>query len=341
MPAPTATLTLVHAAPRAPAPLVLAIEVGGTTMRLAAARGAHTSAVLRVPTPNYLDAPRAAAAALLDELLQRVVAAASSLEAAQPDVIVMAWPGPVAGGVALRSPTILGAHLDRQFDVRAALETHFPRARVHVLNDLTAAGYYFAGQDLDDFCIVTVGSGIGNKVFLDGEPRLGTQCLGGEIGHLRVRPAPGTPFAEELAELGSLASGRGMLWLAAARNNVGAGRLRDQPVTDEASANFVAAFRAGDEGALAVAAASSHPLAMTLGALHLGLGLARFIIVGGFAKALGEPYRALLATLCRDLTWDVGQDWDRMISLGPPDVEEGLEGALRYGARSCDAVLEC
>ena len=62
---------------------------------------------------------------------------------------------------------------------------------------------------------------------------------------------------------------------------------------------------------------------------------------GGFAKALGEPYRALLATLCRDLTWDVGQDWDRMISLGPPDVEEGLEGALHYGARSCSAVLEC
>ena len=71
MPATTATLTLVHAAPRAPAPLVLAVEVGGTTMRLAAARGAHTAAVLRVPTPNYLDVPRATAAALLDELLQR------------------------------------------------------------------------------------------------------------------------------------------------------------------------------------------------------------------------------------------------------------------------------
>ena len=251
----------------------------------------------------------------------------------------MAWPGPVAGGIALRSPTILGAQLDRQFDVRAGLETHFPRARVYVLNDLTAAGYYFVGQDLGDFCIVTVGSGIGNKVFLGGEPQLGAQCLGGEIGHLRVRPAPGTPFADELAELGSLASGRGMLWLAA--RNDGPGSLRDQPVTDEASANFVTAFRTGDAGALAVAGASSHPLAMTLGALHLGLGLSRFIIVGGFAKALGEPYRALLATLCRDLTWDVGQDWDRMISLGPPDVEEGLEGALRYGARSCGAVLEC
>ena len=340
MPAPTATLTLVPPAPRAPSPLVLAVEVGGTTMRLAVARGARTSEVLRVPTPNYLDATQATAAALLDALLQRVVAAASSLGAVQPDVIVMAWPGPVAGGVALRSPTILGVHLDRQFDVRAALETQFPRARVHVLNDLTAAGYYFAGQDIDDFCIVTVGSGIGNKVFLGGEPRVGAQCLGGEIGHLRVRPAPGTPFSEELAELGSLASGRGMLWLAG-RNKVGAGNLRDQPVTDEASANFVTAFRAGDEGALAVASASSHPLAMTLGALHLGLGLSRFIIVGGFAKALGETYRALLAALCRELTWDVGQDWDRMISLGPPDVEEGLEGALRYGARSCGAVLEC
>ena len=39
-----------------PDPLVLAIEIGGTLTRVAASRGG-APAVVRLPTPNYLDTP--------------------------------------------------------------------------------------------------------------------------------------------------------------------------------------------------------------------------------------------------------------------------------------------
>ena len=49
------------------------------------------------------------------------------------------------------------------------------------------------------------------------------------------------------------------------------------------------------------------------------------------AKALGEGYRAILIGNVKECAWKVGQDWDDMIELGPPDVEEGLQGAGYYG----------
>jgi C7-cyclitol 7-kinase len=319
------------------APLVLAIEIGGTMMRIAASRGGAPD-VVRVATPNYLDLPFAAATDLLAELLERVATAARGLGANAPDLVVVAWPGPILAGDALRSPTILGPLRDRRFDVRGAFEAWFPHARVHVMNDLTAAGYYFVGLGFTDFCVVTIGSGIGNKVFLGGEPQLGPHCHGGEIGHLKLTPQPGSPVAARVAEIGSMASGRGTLWLEQAWDGAAA---RQSAVPAECSAEFVTAFLAGETRAVAVVRAGAWPLAVALGALHLGIGLAQFVIIGGFAKALGERYRMLLAQLCRELTWDVGQDWDAMIIAGPSGVDEGLAGALHFGQRRAGAVLAC
>jgi predicted NBD/HSP70 family sugar kinase len=325
---------------------VLAVEIGGTTVRVGCfATGASGPDTLRVATPNYLTHRGASAAQILAALGAVIERAGRRVCAGEPDVVVVAWPGPVVDGVALRSPTILGPEFDRRHDVRAQLQTHFPGARIHVLNDLTCAGYHFVASGFLDFCIVTVGSGIGNKVFLNGEPQVGAHGCGGEIGHLQMRGAPGSEFAAHAAELGHLASGRGTLWLAQAR---GAKQSADKSLSAhdaipaQASAQFAARFRAGNADARSVVHAGAHPLALALGALHLGLGLMQFIIVGGFAKALGEDYRALLAGLCRELTWDVGQDWNRMIMLGDSDCDEGLSGALHYGANCFVAEpLEC
>ncbi len=341
-----ASTTLVPRTPRARrvaahapagAPLVLAVEIGGTFMRATASRDG-VARVLRVATPNYLDLPDPTADAILAQLQVRVAEAAQALGAGAPDVVVIAWPGPICGGDALRSPTILGPVLDRRFAVQTTFAAVFPRAQVHVMNDLTAAGYYFVNLGFKDFCVVTIGSGVGNKVFLDGEPQLGPSGHGGEIGHLRLTPQPGTPVAGQLAEIGAMASGRGTLWLEQAWDG---GPLGVDRVAADVSAAFVARFRAGDARAADIVRAGAWPLAVALGALHLGIGLSQFVIVGGFAKALGERYRVLLAALCRDLTWDVGQNWDAMIIAGPTDVDEGLTGALHYGQRRTAEVLPC
>lgn len=306
---------------------MLAIEIGGTNVRLARFDGKarRIGEIVRLATPNYLTHPTDDADDLMAQLFVDLRAAAASLFfSASPASVVLAYPGPVVGdGLVRRSPTILGPGKDRSHDIGAAVRELWPRARVHVINDLTAAGYYFVGRGQRDFCVIGVGSGIGNKVFLDGKPQLGNAGYGGEIGHLKTSPQPGTSCAHLQDELGNLASGRGVLWLSRLMNSA----------ADGDSEQFVAAFRAGDTHARETVRAAAHPLALAISTLHLGIGLTRFFIVGGFAKALGPDYRDMLVAWCRELTWDVGQDWSAMIELGTDDAEEGLAGGAWFASQ--------
>ncbi len=61
-----------------------------------------------------------------------------------------------------------------------------------VENDANAAAWgefrYGAGEDVDDLLLVTVGTGVGGGVVLDGRLHRGAFGVGGEIGHMRVVP---------------------------------------------------------------------------------------------------------------------------------------------------------
>jgi glucokinase len=77
----------------------------------------------------------------------------------------------------------------RNVDLRAELE---PRLDLPVVieNDANAAAWgeftYGAGHDVDDLLLVTVGTGVGGGLVLDGELYRGAFGVGGEVGHLRV-----------------------------------------------------------------------------------------------------------------------------------------------------------
>jgi glucokinase len=79
----------------------------------------------------------------------------------------------------------------RDIDLKAELE---PRVKVPVVieNDANAAAWgefrFGAGHDVDDFLLVTVGTGVGGGLVLDGELYRGAFGVGAEIGHMRVVP---------------------------------------------------------------------------------------------------------------------------------------------------------
>ncbi len=79
----------------------------------------------------------------------------------------------------------------RNVDLKAELE---PRVGLPVVveNDANAAAWgeftYGAGHDVDDLLLVTVGTGVGGGLVLDGELYRGAFGVGAEIGHLRVVP---------------------------------------------------------------------------------------------------------------------------------------------------------
>lgn len=93
---------------------------------------------------------------------------------------------------AARSKVLFGANLAwRDLDLRAELERRTGLAVV-VENDANAAAWgefsFGAGADVDDLLLITVGTGVGGGVVLDGRLHRGAFGVAAEVGHLRVVP---------------------------------------------------------------------------------------------------------------------------------------------------------
>jgi glucokinase len=89
--------------------------------------------------------------------------------------------------VVLFAPNLAWRDLDLKADLEARLDVP-----VVVENDANAAAWgefqYGAGHDVDDLLLVTVGTGVGGGVVLDGSLYRGAFGVGAEIGHMRVVP---------------------------------------------------------------------------------------------------------------------------------------------------------
>ena len=92
-----------------------------------------------------------------------------------------------ARAVVLFAPNLAWRDLDLKADLEQTL--HLP---VVVENDANAAAWgefqFGAGHDVDDLLLVTVGTGVGGGVVLDGSLYRGAFGVGAEIGHMRVVP---------------------------------------------------------------------------------------------------------------------------------------------------------
>ncbi len=322
-----------------PAPVVLVIEIGGTNLRAAlfdpvARTLSHRVHADAPPAPPPGDSAIEARTALA-EAVRRL--GLDVLGGNAPDVVSIAYPGPIDDrGLALAAPTLLGVTGPEPLPLQQDFGSIWPAARVMVLNDLTATGYRYVDRGLRDFCVLTIGSGVGHKVFIDGRPQLGVAGRGGEIGHLLVDPGVEALTCDcgERGHLGGIASGRGterMLRARAARDPEGfrasaLGAAVDAPSAIDGPA-VADAFVRSDPWVRSAVAIGLAYLGHGIAAIHLAVGSERFILVGGFAFAMGEPYRRMLVGAAEAACWRIGQDWDRMIEFGIPDDDQGMIGA--------------
>jgi glucokinase len=92
-----------------------------------------------------------------------------------------------ARAVVLFAPNLAWRDLDLKADLEQSLDLP-----VVVENDANAAAWgefqFGAGHDVDDLLLVTVGTGVGGGVVLDGALYRGAFGVGAEIGHMRVVP---------------------------------------------------------------------------------------------------------------------------------------------------------
>jgi C7-cyclitol 7-kinase len=323
---------------------VLTFDLGGTYMRAALYDPVkdQLSSVRRRLSPNFLT--RSDPRRIPEEVIGALVDLGSELLAGHKATIIsLSFPAPMdVAGNALALPTLAGPDTGLGFPVASVAAARWQEARVCVLNDLTAAGFRYA-PELRDFCILTIGSGIGHKVFVGGVPQVG-RGHGGEIGHLRLDYDPDALPCDcgGHGHLGGIASGRGAVRFAircaatdgnAFRKSL-AGELSGGSPNHIDSTVLVQAFRSGDPWTRRVVRDTAQRMGQALAAIYLDVGVETFIIIGGFGMALGEDYRLILAECARESCWDLGQDWASMLQFGAPDDNHALIGGARYAARA-------
>lgn len=167
---------------------VLSADLGGTNLRMAAVspEGAILSHSRR-PTPDGISASQLRL--LLSELAKECQNGANS--DSRLTGFAMGVPAPVPAdfeGVLTKLPnipTLEGTDLALLF--REVLTVPF-----HIENDATAAaiGEHWLGatREVDTSICVTLGTGIGGGIILNGKPLRGPDGTGGEIGHICVEP---------------------------------------------------------------------------------------------------------------------------------------------------------
>ena len=192
----------------------------------------------------------------------------------------------------------------RNVNLKAELEARVGLPVV-VENDANAAAWgefaFGAGHDVDDLMLVTVGTGVGGGLVLDGELYRGAFGVGAEIGHLRVVPQGRLCGCGNYGCFEQYASGTALV--RNVREAVGAGSLLARTLLDRAGGDVggidgplvTVAAREGDQFAIEQLAELGRWLGEGIASLTAVLDPAVVAIGGGVADADGlllDPLRA-------------------------------------------------
>ena len=254
---------------------LVGIDLGGTNIRAAVATGAttHGERVER-DTPHGVDA---------ETLLTACAECAREAAGGTPDGIAIGIPGPLD---ARRGIVYAAPNLSDWVDVPAQkMLEEIAGCPVAIENDANLAGYAEwvagAGQGTSQFVFVTVSTGIGGCLILNGELYAGAAGTAGEIGHYTISPDGPKCSAGHPGCLEGFASGTGIAHRAQAAVAAGeATSLRETP-PEQIDARAVAdAAERGDELAIRIYGEAGTALGKVLGGL-VNLLSPEMIVIGG------------------------------------------------------------
>lgn len=284
--------------------IVLGLDVGGTSIKmgLVSSEGA-TLATGSVPTGKIENTE---AYTRICEAITSFIAT-SELTLEDISAVGLDVPGVVVNNKLLMAPNIT-LNLDNLLE---ALKGLLPHASFAVLNDANAAAlgetWLGAGSGVNSLIMLTLGTGVGGGIIIDGRVLEGGHGAGGEVGHICVN-------YEESETCGcgckgcleQYASARGLirLYRDACRAD-GVGEIEIAHATD-ALAVFVAA-RTGNSQAQAACKKLAFYLAHALATLAATCDPDVFVIGGGmcggwdtFGDQCKEYYREFAISGCKE-----------------------------------------
>jgi glucokinase len=305
---------------------VIAVDLGGTNIRVATFLNGAMQARAQRPTPAR-DGPRAVAEAIT-ATVQEVLAAGDTTPFATAPVGVAA-PGPLNGraGIVYSPPNLYGW---RDVPLVALLQTRLARS-IYLIKDTNAAAlaehHLGAGQGTHTMLYVTLSTGVGGGLILDGRLFEGPDGTAGEVGHVTVDQHGPRCNCGNIGCVEAVASGTAIA--RQAQELIAAGDLAplEGSRVPTAAAVFAAAQR-GDSAALALVERAGRALGLAFaGLLHLFNPEA--IVIGGGMVQAGDVLLHPLGQTLDQYAMAVPRARVRLLTAAL-DVDVGLWGAGLY-----------
>lgn len=251
--------------------------------------------------------------------------------------ICIGFPGPINNkGEVIQAPTLWGP-FDNPFPLYKELTNRIPSTSIHIINDLTAAGWRYINTNKGNFCLITVSSGVGNKVFWNKRPLISNMGDGGELGHYYF----GGEYKDFLCDcgekghVGAIASGRGVEKIAYdliqkghELHKISMYKNQEKISTYELNEGL----RNSDKFCELILKKGTYPIAKSINYLHSTIGINQYVIIGGFACSVGETYINYIKEHLKNMGifGKSDTDIDKMVSLGKDDDLNGLYGMAQY-----------
>ena len=316
----------------------IGVDLGGTNLRVAAYCGGNDF-LETISLPTRLLAGRDA---IIRDLCAAVTAIMSrSYGDRRLTGIAVGTPGPLElpSGVLRNLPNFPGWD---NFNLRVAISSTLGQ-EIILENDANLAA--FAEQQLgagstyavEDLCVITLGTGVGNGLILNGKIWVGGNGFAGEAGHMIVRDAEDLPCG---------CGGRGCLeQYASATGIMRMARERLGDAAPSTAHDLAMLARSGNRQALGIFETVGESLAIALTGLVNTLNLPLYLLGGGVCEAwdLFSPvmfrelehrsyvYRLTKPKAIESVTLEARKTYVMKAQLGPT---AGLLGACVLGLKS-------
>jgi glucokinase len=271
------------------------VDLGGTNLRAAAVtRDGTVLEQRRAPTPRTLD-----------DIVDTIADTVGELAAACPEARGL---GVGAAGLVdfdgfIHYAPNIPAFVHAPLRARVAEATGMPTV---VDNDANVAALaehtHGAGRGHDNLLLITLGTGVGGGVIVDGRVFRGAHGFGAEVGHFQVDPHGPRCACGEAGHWEATASGNALGALGRARAAAGAAKavlaLAGGTVDDITSVHVGDAAQAGDAEALAIVDEYARAVAVGLAGLANILDPGLILVSGGLIElgpVLLDPIRAWFA----------------------------------------------
>ncbi|MDQ6710606.1 MAG: ROK family protein [Candidatus Dormibacteraeota bacterium] len=307
--------------------MYIGIDLGGTQLRIAVtdARG-RLRTILRRPTEAHRGR---------EHVIDRIVAAvqdvlvADGTRATAVKALGLSMPGPVdpAAGLVISPPNLPGfvnVRLNRILTTRTGIPSY-----LHHDAHLAALGesVYGAARGATNVIYVTVSTGIGAGLILNGELYAGAHGIAGEVGHIVVQPGGPLCTCGNRGCVEAIASGTGIARAARERAPLDpASALHG--LESPTAAEVARAARGGDPLALAILEAAGEALGIGMGTL-VNLFNPEIILLGGSVLNAGIALLRPMRQTMQASSWRASRRGLRVVRPALKG-DEGLVGAVEY-----------